>query len=71
MPTMTLSGYENRIREYTIAHKRPISRGQVKTLANRMHKRESSASDAELARILQYKDPTADEAVRNVMAAAK
>lgn len=65
---MTLSGYENRIREYTTEHKRPISRGQIKTLANRMHKREANASDANLARILQHKDPTADEAVRNVMA---
>jgi len=68
---MTLSGYENRIREYTAEHQRTISRGQIKTLANRMHKRESSASDANLARILQYADPTADTAVRNVMAAAK
>lgn len=45
-----------------------LSRSRANNLADKFKKGEY---DPRLARILQYRDPTADEAVRKVMEAAK
>lgn len=65
MPT-TITGYENRIREYTTERLIPIGRGRVKTLAHRLAKRQARMLDEDLERILMHADPTPLEAIRNI-----
>lgn len=68
--TTTQSGWEKRISEYVLANAVPMSRGQVKRLALKIHKRAVSYQDVDLARVIQYSDPTGETAVRNVMEVA-
>ena len=68
MPETTLAGWETRIREYDTDNMFP--RSTIKKFAKTINKRFLRYTDCDLAKILQYNDPTATIAVRNVMAAA-
>ena len=66
MPETTLAGWENRIREYDVSNTFP--RSTVKKLAKTINKRFVNYNDCDLGKLLQHSDPTADLAVKNVMA---
>jgi hypothetical protein len=63
---VTITGYENRIREFTADRFIPISDGKVKTLAHRLAKRQARMLDEDLERIFTHADPTPVEAIRNI-----
>lgn len=65
--TPTQSGWEKRITAYCFENMLPMSKGQVKRMALKIHKRAVSYQDVDLARVLQYSDPTGETAVNNVM----
>lgn len=67
---MTLTAYENAIRDFTTAHGVSIGRGKVQRLAKRLHKEQTRPTGDALARVLDYADPTGETAVRNVMRGA-
>ena len=66
MPETTLAGWENRIREYDANNTFP--RSTIKKLAKTINKRFVNYNDCDLGKLLQHSDPTADTAVKNVMA---
>lgn len=66
MPETTLAGWENRIREYDANNTFP--RSTIKKLAKTINKRFVNYNDCDLGKLLQHSDPTADLAVKNVMA---
>jgi len=68
MPETTLTGWKHRIADYAEANGIPLGSSKVQRLAIRINKRFERYNDCDLGRILQHSDPTADQAVRNVMA---
>ena len=70
MPETTLTGWKHRIASYAADNGIPLGASKVQRLAIRINKRFEQYNDCDLGRILQHSDPTADTAIRNVMAAA-
>ena len=68
MPETTLTGWKHRIADYAAVNGIPLGSSKVQRLAIRINKRFERYNDCDLGRILQHSDPTADQAVRNVMA---
>lgn len=66
MPTIT--GYENRIREYTAARSINVSRSKVQRLALKLHKRQARMWDEDLERIFMHSDPTPQSAIKRARA---
>lgn len=62
MPSTTLAGWENHIRE----HSPNLERCTVRKLAKVINRRFENYNDCDLARILQHSDPTGETAARNV-----
>lgn len=62
MPSTTLAGWENRIRE----HSPNLERIAVRKLAKVINKRFENYNDCDLAKVLQHSDPTGETATRNV-----
>ena len=62
----TLTGYKNRIRQYSTQHGHQIGERTIKTVARRLHERQVRMSDLDLERILMYSDPTPRDAIRNI-----
>ena len=64
--TITLTGYEARIRNYTAEHAITVSRSKIQRLALKLHKRQARMWDEDLERIFMHADPTPAEAIRNI-----
>jgi len=62
MPSTTLAGWENRIRDYSPGLERSTSRKLAKTINRRFE----NYNDCDLAKVLQHSDPTGETATRNV-----
>lgn len=60
--TTTQSGWEKRITAYCFEHMIPMSKGQIKRLALKVHKRATSYQDVDLAKVIQHSDPTGEMA---------
>lgn len=71
---ITRTGWEQRIREFADDHGIELGRSKAQRLALKIHKRAESMQHVDpddlLRAVLDYKDPTGDTAVRNVLAAA-
>jgi hypothetical protein len=69
---ITLTGWEQRIRTFADEHGIELGRSKAQRLALRVHKRAESMQRVEpddlIRSTLDYKDPTGDTAVRNVLA---
>ena len=63
MPSTTLAGWENRIRQ----HSPTLERCTVRKLAKTINQRFEHYNDCDLAKVLQHNDPTGETAVKNVM----
>lgn len=70
MPEFNLTGYENRIKSFTAERSIPIGKGQIKTLAFSLCKRQARMTDLDLERILTHSDPTPKQAFKNMEQAA-
>ena len=70
MPKTTLTGWKAHITEYAAGNNIPLSTSKISRLANRINKRFLAYTDCDLGKILQYSDPTATTAIRNVMSGA-
>lgn len=64
--TPTLTGWKKRISAYCLEHTISRSAGQIERLALKIHKRAVSYQDVDLARVIQYSDPTGETAVNNI-----
>ena len=62
MPSTTLAGWENRIRQ----HSPTLERCTVRKLAKTINRRFENYNDCDLAKIIQHSDPTGETATRNV-----
>ena len=62
MPSTTLVGWENRIRQ----HSPTLERCTVRKLAKTINRRFENYNDCDLAKIIQHSDPTGETATRNV-----
>lgn len=62
MPSTTLAGWENRIRQHSPA----LERCTVRKLAKTINQRFENYNDCDLAKVLQHSDPTGETATRNV-----
>jgi hypothetical protein len=62
MPSTTLAGWENRIRDYSPG----LERSTVRKLAKAINRRFESYNDCDLAKVLQHSDPTGETATHNV-----
>jgi len=62
MPSTTLAGWENRIRQ----HSPTLERCTVRKLAKTINQRFENYNDCDLAKVLQHSDPTGETATRNV-----
>ena len=62
MPSTTLAGWENRIRQHSPA----LERCTVRKLAKAINQRFENYNDCDLAKVLQHSDPTGETATRNV-----
>ena len=62
MPSTTLAGWENRIRDYSPG----LERIAVRKLAKTINRRFENYNDCDLAKVLQHSDPTGETATRNV-----
>ncbi|AHB31648.1 hypothetical protein ArV2_gp37 [Arthrobacter phage vB_ArS-ArV2] len=60
MPSTTLAGWENRIRQYSPT----LERTTIRKLAKTINRRFEHYNDCDLARIIQYSDPTGEEATK-------
>lgn len=67
MPSTTLAGWENRIRQ----HSPTLERCTVRKLAKTINRRFENYNDCNLAKVLQHSDPTGETAVKNVNAGAQ
>jgi len=69
---ITRTGWEQRIREFADEHGIELGRSKAQRLALRMHKQAENMwhvdPDDLIRSTLDYKDPTGDTAVRNVLA---
>ena len=74
MPEITLTGWKRRIAAFCGEHDVERSAGQIERLALKIAKRaermQAFDPDDLIRSILDYKDPTGEEAVENVLAAA-
>ena len=62
MPSTTLAGWENRIRQHSPA----LERSTVRKLAKTINRRFENYNDCDLAKVLLHSDPTGETAARNV-----
>lgn len=60
MPSTTLAGWENRIRQ----HSPTLERSTIRKLAKTINRRFENYNDCDLAKIIQYSDPTGEEATK-------
>lgn len=60
MPSTTLAGWENRIRQ----HSPTLERCTVRRLAKTINRRFENYNDCDLAKVIQYSDPTGEEATK-------
>lgn len=71
---ITRTGWEQHIREFADEHGIELGRSKAQRLALKIHKRAQSMQhvnpDDLIRSTLDYKDPTGDAAVRNVLTAA-
>ncbi|GAA1363059.1 hypothetical protein GCM10009596_23560 [Arthrobacter rhombi] len=66
MPTITLTGYERRITEFTAERQIPMSRSKTQRLALKLHKRQARMLDEDLTRYITYSDPVGESVATNV-----
>lgn len=66
---ISLTGWENRTRDFADAHNLPLSRGQIKHTALKIHKRAASMQHVDpddlIRMILDYKDDVGEEAIHH------
>jgi hypothetical protein len=62
MPSTTLAGWENRIRDYSPG----LERSTIRKLAKTINRRFENYNDCDLAKVIQYSDPTGEEAAKKV-----
>lgn len=63
-----LIGWERRVKACVAENDLGYGKSKIQRIALKLHKRKARIDNDELRRILQHADPTADAAVRNVMA---
>lgn len=66
MPEITLTGYENRVKEYATSSGRLISKGTTKAIAKDLFKRQARMSDIDLERVFMHADVVPPKAFKNI-----
>lgn len=64
MPTLT--SYKNRIRDYAAENGHTVSERGIKTMARKLHQRQSRMQDEDMECIFSHSDPTPRDAIRNI-----